>query len=185
MLNWYALNSKPHSEKIVHDGLSARGIEVYLPVLQAPTHGARAALARPFFPSYLFAHVDLDRVGLSALQYLPGVRRLVFCGDQPAPVPQAAIDRIRLRLKELEKGITDGAGEPLAPGDRVLITSGPLAGLEAVFDRRLSSEERVRVLINFLQRGMHVDIEREAVRKIRIGQRPEGLWGVRGSSRRR
>ncbi len=178
MLNWYALNSKPHSERFVYDGLAARGIEAYLPVWQPSRRSARPVAPRPFFPSYLFAHVDLDVVGLSVLQYLPGVRRLVFCGDRPASVSQAAIDRIHLRLSELEKSVRDELGEPLAPGDRVIITDGPLAGLEAVFERGLSSEARVRVLINFLQRGMHVDIEREFIRKARIGHPPISSRGI-------
>ncbi len=170
MLDWYALNSKPHSEKIVYDALLARGIEAYLPAWQPPQRSTRARGPRPFFPCYLFAHADLDAIGLSVLQYLPGVRRLVFCGDQPARVPQVAIDRIRVRLAELEHSFTDAEGEPLFPGDRVVITDGPLAGLEAVFDRRLSSDARVRLLINFLQHGTRVEIERERIRKVTLGQ---------------
>jgi transcriptional antiterminator RfaH len=165
VLSWYALNSKPHSEKSVYEGLTARGIEGYLPLWQPPRRSPRAQALLPFFPCYLFALVDLEVVGLSALQYLPGVRRLVSCGDQPARVPQAAIERIRARLSEMERSITDAMGRPLAPGDRVLITGGPLAGLEASFDCRLSSDERVRLLVDFLQTGTHVEIDREFVQK--------------------
>ncbi len=180
MLNWYALNSKPHSEQTVYDALVARGIEAYLPVWQPPRRTKRARGPRPFFPCYLFAHADLEVVGLSALQYLPGVRRIVFCGDQPARVPPTAIERIRVRLKELEQCFTDAIGEPLSPGDIVTITDGPLAGLDAVFDRRLSSGERVRLLVNFLQRGLPVDIEREFVRKATLGRQNAARVELRG-----
>ncbi len=178
MLDWYALNSKPHSEKTVYDALAARGIEAYLPVWQSQRR--RAPRARPFFPCYLFVHADLEVIGLSALQYLPGVRRVVFCGDQPARVSQQVIDRIRVRLTEMDNSITDMIGEPLSPGDHVVITEGPLAGLEAVFDRRLSSDARVQLLINFLQRGTRLDIEPEFVRKVNPQHRSAAPRGTRG-----
>ncbi len=165
MLNWYALNTKPCSERSVVEALAVRGIEAYVPLWRRPRRGSRARASVPYFPGYLFAHVDLEAVGLSALQYLPGVRRLVFCGEQPARVPKASIDRIRTRLAELELSATDSMGESLAAGDRVVITGGPLAGLEASFDCRLSSDQRVRLLLDFIQTGAHLDIDRELVRK--------------------
>ncbi len=180
MLNWYALHTKPHSEKLVCNTLSARGVETYLPLWQPPRPSRRMRGPRPFFPCYLFVHADLETLGVSALQYLPGVRRLVFSGGEPARVPPAAIDRIRVRLSELEKSITDGLGEPLAAGDRVMITSGPLAGLEAVFDRGLSDEARVRLLVDFLQRGTAVEIDREAIRKVTLGRENAERRKLRG-----
>ncbi len=177
MLSWYALYTKPHKERQVEAVLASRGIETYLPLVPQGTRGTRP---HAFFPCYLFAHVDLEAVGLSALQYVPGVRRLVFCGDQPARVPQAVIDRLQLRLSELDKCITDASGEPLTTGDRVVITSGPLAGFDAVFDRRLSSGERVRLLVNFLQRGTRVEIEREFVRKVTLTDRRTAMREARG-----
>ena len=183
MLNWYALNSKPHSEKFVFEGLTSRGIEAYLPLWQPPRQGRRGAGPRPYFPSYLFARADLEVVGLSALRYMPGVRRLVFCGDQPAFVPQVAIDRIRAQLSDLANTFTDAYGQSLTHGDRVVITGGPLAGLEAIFDHRLSSGERVRLLINFIQNGAHVDVEREFVQK--IAMRSDWQFSVRNPGRTR
>ncbi len=164
MLNWYAVNSKPNSERFVCEGLAARGFESYLPVrrLSRSRYGRGAF---PYFPGYLFARADLDCVGQSALQYLPGVRRLIFCGDQPARVPQKVIDEIRARLDQMEASVTDAAGQPIARGDRVTILGGPLAGLEASFDGQASSAERVRLLVDFLQSGAHLEIDSALVRK--------------------
>jgi transcriptional antiterminator RfaH len=168
--NWYALNSKPRCEKYVQAGLAARGIESYLPLWRVQQPRGQPAMARPFFPSYLFARVDLETKGLSSLIYIPGLRRVVFCGDRPAVVDQAVIDRIRERLAEMEASPADAVGEPLAHGDRVAITGGPFEGFEAVFDRRLSSSQRVRVLIDFLERQVPCEIEPELVRKQASGK---------------
>lgn len=165
MLTWYALNTKPRSERVVCEALAARGFESYLPLWTPARPGPHSPGSVPFFPGYLFARADLDLVGISALQYLAGVRHLVFCGDQPARVPQAAIEQIRSRICEMEKSQTDALGQLLMAGDRVIITGGPLAGFEASIDCRLSSSERVRLLVDFLQTGAHLEIDREFVRR--------------------
>jgi transcriptional antiterminator RfaH len=165
MLNWYALNCKPHCERLVSVGLASRGIGAYLPLWQPSLHLTRVTRPHPFFPGYLFAHADLETVGLSALQYLPGVRRLVFYGDQPAPIPETAVLAIERRLAEMHKCIVDGVGQPLTKGDRVVITAGPFQGYEGIFDRRLSPEDRVRLFIDFSKKLTPLEIEREYVRR--------------------
>ncbi len=84
------------------------------------------------------------------------------------PVEPEVIARIRLRLDSLGQTLTDGRGKPLALGDHVRITAGPLAGLEAIFDGRLTSQDRVRLLVNFLQRGARVEVERQHVQKVKV-----------------
>jgi transcriptional antiterminator RfaH len=165
MLHWYALNSKPHCEKFVQEGLLARGMEAYLPLWRPPQPRGSSPLLRPFFPNYLFARADLEVVGLSGLKYIPGLRRVVFCGNQPAPVAQIVIDEIRRRLVEIEQSVVDAEGRPLRRGDRVEITGGPLAGLEAVFDERLDSGQRVRVLVDFLRKQARYELEAGLIRK--------------------
>jgi transcriptional antiterminator RfaH len=49
--------------------------------------------------------------------------------------------------------------EGLKSGDAVTIQDGPFAGHEAIFDKRLSGPDRVRVLLNLLQnRRVPVDL---------------------------
>lgn len=165
MLNWYALNSKPHSERLVYEALRSEGIGAYLPLWPAPRDVRRPLRPQPFFPGYLFVHADLDVVGRSALQFRQGVRRLVFCGDQPAVIPESVIRGIERRLAGLEVSAIDSAGQPLNHGDRVLITGGPFRGYEGIFDRRLSSEERVRLLLDFSSKLTPLDIGRDLIQK--------------------
>ncbi len=163
ILSWYALNTKPHCELLVCTGLAQRGIESYLPALKA----GRVGRETPFFPCYLFVHADLKQLGRSALQYLPGVRRLVAYDDAPVPVADALIEHIRIKLAELEHEVKDGRGQVLRHGDRVRITSGPLAGVDAVFDCSLSSHDRVRLLVDFIRRGASVEIDRGYIEKLK------------------
>lgn len=161
---WHALHTKPHKERQVEAFLRGRGIEVYFPTIPAPNRLRRDA-ERAFFPSYLFAHVDLAAVGLWTLHYAPGMRGVVMFGGVPARVDDSVIARLKERLAHVD--VVDTLGEALTPGDRVVITTGPLADFEAVFDQRLTPDGRVRVLIQFLQRWTPVEVEASVLRKTR------------------
>jgi transcriptional antiterminator RfaH len=149
MKHWYVLHTKPHKEYQVADHLSRRKVEVYVPFIPAQRVNPRAARERPYFPCYIFARADLDAIGVSALQWTPGLRRLVEFGGQPAIVPDNFVFEIKRRVDYIcEAGglIFDG----LVQGAPVKITSGPFAGYEGVFDSRLSGSERVRVLLTLI-----------------------------------
>jgi transcriptional antiterminator RfaH len=148
---WYTLFSKPRKETQIENYLASKGIEIFYPTLKIDPVNPRAARVRGFFPRYLFIHVDLEEVGISGLEWIPGAVGLVQFGGVPAEVPDAFIDDLRHRLIQIERvgGLhLDG----LKQGDKVKITSGPFAGLEAVFDPHLSAEQRVQVLLHPLSR---------------------------------
>ncbi|MBM3130827.1 MAG: hypothetical protein FJ009_19645 [Chloroflexi bacterium] len=161
---WHALHTKPHKERQVESFLSGRGIEIYFPTIPAPKR-SRGSDERAFFPSYLFARADLEAIGLWTVHYAPGMRGVVMFGGQPARVDDRVIATLQARLADVS--VVDALGEALNHGDRVVITQGPLADFDAVFDKQLSADGRVRVLIEFLQRATPVEIEARALRKTR------------------
>jgi transcriptional antiterminator RfaH len=164
MEHWYTVHTKPHKERQVETVLTTRGIEVYFPVVPAPRRNQRSAQSA-FFPCYLFVHADLDTTGLWSLHYAPGVRRVVMFGDHPAKVDDSIIATLRARLVRTDSAYANG--DALKRGDRVVITSGPLANMEALFDQSLSPAGRVRILINWLERGTPVELDSTMLRKIR------------------
>lgn len=163
---WYALFSKPRKEAQVESYLRASGIETFYPTLNVRPVNPRAARTRGFFPRYLFIHADLDAVGVTVLDFIPGAVGLVQFGGQPSVVPDAFIHELRQRLRRIEQagGLhLDG----LKRGDKVKITQGPFAGYEAVFDERLSGEDRVQVLLHWLGRETKLKVKNNAVEKRR------------------
>ncbi len=161
--HWYALYTKPRKEVQVSEALSGRGIQTYLPVYRprGGRHGDKGP--RPVFPCYLFARVDFSSRGVSSVQWTPGLRRIVGFGGDPAVVPDEIVSDIRERLARGESAWWDGG---LQPGDRVRIKSGPLKGFGAIFDRRLSSAERVRIFIDVLGRLRACQIGADSLEKM-------------------
>ena len=99
--HWYALHTKPHKERQVDSLLRSRKVDTFLPLLKVNPVNPRAAREKPYFPSYLFVHVDIDVIGLSILRWTPGLLRMVEFGGELGTVPASLISQIRDRLAEI------------------------------------------------------------------------------------
>ncbi len=157
---WYVLRSKARKEDAVFAQARQHGLEVFYPRLRVNPVNPRSRKVRPYFPGYMFVHVDLEEVGISTLQWMPHSLGLVQFGGEPATVPDSMIQAIRKRTEE----IAEAGGElflDVAPGDAVRIQEGPFAGYDAIFDARLPGTERVRVLLQFLN-DRQVSVELQA-----------------------
>lgn len=167
MQKWYALYTKPRCEHQVEQGLQTHAVETYLPLYQVQPRPGRSA-NRPFLPCYLFARVDFEVTALSRIQWMPGMRSVVYFDGKPAQVMESAIARMRERLAQL--GALDERGELLEKGDRVVITRGPFQSVDALFDKKLSSTGRVQVLVHLLKHWATLEVESNALRKVSLAQ---------------
>ena len=161
---WYVLNSKPHKENQVHSQLRANAIEAYYPTIKVKPVNPRASKIRPFFPGYLFARVDLAAVGISKLQWMPGVRKFIQFGNNPASIPDQFIRELKVRIDTIE----DAGGlvfAQLEKGDLVEIVNGPFKGYDAIFDMRLSGDARVRILVEMAGRVVSATVDVGAIEK--------------------
>lgn len=146
---WYALRVKPHKEQSVYQWLQAQNVTAYFPKVRVQPVNPRAARIRPYFPGYLFVHIDLAQMGQNAFSWTPGTHGLVTFGDIPALVPDNLIHELRKRLQRIEAngGLQTSQFQR---GDRVRIVRGPFSGYDALFDLYLPEKERVQVLLAFL-----------------------------------
>jgi transcriptional antiterminator RfaH len=155
---WYLLYTKPHKEPLVNRQLEDRGIDVFFPTLQFDRGYNRGIRLDPFFPHYLFAQIDMigDRVG--NLQWLVGMRTIVYFEGQPAIVPETVVDTLRQRLQPYENKVLRRGEWLFKPGQRVKITNGPFTGLEAIFQQGLKGAERVQILLDILGSSIRTEI---------------------------
>jgi len=151
MIHWYVIQSKPRNEEFVLQQCYSRNIEAYSPRIRVRKVNPRARKFQSYFPGYLFVHAELDDIGRSTLEWMPGAIGLVHFGGEPAIVPDTLISAIRTKVEEINAEDAHMT-EKFKPGDPVVILSGPFAGYEAIFESRLPGSERVRVLLSFLNK---------------------------------
>jgi transcriptional antiterminator RfaH len=164
-ISWYALRSKPRKEETLWRQLRSQEVEVFYPQIRVQPVNPRARKVRAYFPGYMFVYADLEATGLSYFQWMPHSAGLVAFGGEPAQVPEALINAIRRRVKE----ISEAGGElfdGLKKGDSVKIKGGPFEGYEAIFDARIDGNERVRVLLKLLSdRNITVELDSGQIEK--------------------
>jgi transcriptional antiterminator RfaH len=169
---WYALRTKPHKERPVHQLLQAQQVEVFFPSVRVHPVNPRSARLRPYFPGYLFVRADLEALGANAFSWMPGGQGLVSFGGDPAIVPDNLIHELKQRVARIQ-----AAGglifDNLSQGDRVRIVGGPFAGYEAIFDMRLPDRERVQVLLAFLSNyPQKIQLDAAHIEKVRRNNAP-------------
>lgn len=133
---WYLVRTKQHKEKVVHGILSDRSYNCFLPFLmtRSEEHGGSGRKIVPLFPCYVFAFFDLE-TQYHSVQRTPGVNGVICVGGEPSEVDESIIAEIKSRGPN---GIVEISRKPLQPGESVNVRSGPLRGINAVFERYLS-----------------------------------------------
>lgn len=164
-MHWYLIHTKPKQEKCALENLERQGYLCYLPTLPVEKlrQGAIAVAHEALFPRYLF--IQLGR-GDSFKSWAPirstkGVSRLVCFGTEPARVSEALIDRLRTQ----EALIHPEPERLFKPGERVLLTASPFAGIEGIY-QMADGERRVMVLIELLSKPVAVCVAPIALRKV-------------------
>ena len=151
MEKWYVARSKPRNEELLWKQFCLRHFESYYPCIKVLTVNPRARQMQPYFPGYLFVHVDLERIGRSIFEWMPGGIGLVSFafGDEPASVPDSLIYVIKQQVENL-KMVSPENPVLLRKGDNVVVHAGVFTGYEGIFDIQLSGTDRVRVLLSLL-----------------------------------
>ena len=128
---WYVALVRMHHEKKVAERLSKMGIDSFVPVQQEIHQWSdrRKVVDRVLLPMMIFVHVDPQEqkevLTLSAIS-----RYMVLRGEStPAVVPDQQMLRFKFMLDYSDETISMSTS-PLAPGERIRVIKGPLAGLE-------------------------------------------------------
>jgi transcriptional antiterminator NusG len=160
---WYALYTRSHCEQLVYEQLAARGFSVFLPKLDVWSRraGVRHRISMPMFPSYLFLHHIMDKIGFIDVSKARGlVRVLGERWDRLSPVPENEINAIQ-RVLQAELPV---APHPyLREGQRVRITHGSLTGVEGILVQSKLNKGLLVLSIELLRRSIAVEVDATAV----------------------
>lgn len=152
---WYVLHTKSRFENVVNEGLSKKSLEVFLPKVTVPSRrkDRRAMIKVPLFPGYIFVKTDLKPDHHLEVVKTAGAVRLIGNKDGPIPVPDETIESLRIMVASDHPVTT---GYQLEKGDRVLVVSGPFAGVSGVF---LRYRGKGRVVVNIEALGQYAGVE--------------------------
>jgi transcriptional antiterminator RfaH len=164
-LAWYVLHSKPNKEEFIRQQLKSTQIDHFYPCMVVTPVNPRSRKIRPYFPGYLFVHLDLDGGDKSpALQWMPGAVGLVAFDGKPAAVPDELISALKHHIGE--ESILRKQEQIFKPGDHVKVLTGPFDGYEGILDTTLSGSERVRILIELVRgHAIRVDLPAKSIKK--------------------
>lgn len=160
---WYAVYTRPRSEKLVFNRLLEAGIETYLPLQRTYRMWSdrKKLVEKPLLSSYIF--VKTNRKNFPAVFKINGVVKFVSFEGQPVAIPQYQIDVLRLLIdSDAQIEVTS---DKFAPGDNVEVISGSLIGLRGELIKT-GSRNRVLIRIDKLEQNLMLKIPKTFLRKV-------------------
>lgn len=156
---WYALWTRSHSERMVHDQLSAKGFHPFLPTMDgwSKRGGRRHLISLPMFPGYLFLRHALDRRSHVEVRKARGLVAILGNGwDRPAIVSDTEIESIQSLLATRLSIVSHPF---LHEGQRVRVVRGPLVDIEGLLVRTQPDKGLLVLSVNLLQRSVAVTVD--------------------------
>ncbi len=161
-ISWFCLRSRPKHEHIAAAHLrQMAGVEVFCPRLRfkRPTKRGAVWFEEAMFPGYLFAKFHfIERH--KEVGHAMGISSILRFGDRYATIGEDTVLGLRGKTNEMHVAVIESE---VRAGDKVTIIAGAMTGIEGVVTQYLSGRERVRVLLEFLGREIHAEVEKSDV----------------------
>jgi len=159
---WHVIYTKPRFEKKVFELLQQHKIEAFLPLQRTIRQwkDRKKLVELPLFPSYLFVHIS--SVNKWEVLSINGVVRFLQFEGRDATLPESDIEAIR---KSLVANPEVSDNQEFKYGDEVVITSGPLVGLEGVLVES-NGKKRLAIQINAIEKLLLVNVIPGSVAKL-------------------
>ena len=151
-LNWFAIQTKPHQERLAAEHVAQLDIEVFLPQFRQEKEicGVERLVTKALFPGYIFARF-CPLLSYDPVRYSPGILRVVGSRQSPIPIDGRIIDSIRNRV-ELD-GFVRYESRAYHPNETVSIQHGPFVGWMARVEREWDDGKRVLILLDAMQQA--------------------------------
>jgi transcription antitermination factor NusG len=166
---WFAARTRRNQEKVIKTRLEQIGVEHFIPFRKEfrRRKDRTVELMVPIIPNIVFIYTDYQTslstvndygVRLSYIRRIDGKGRLV--------VPQKQMDDFQLICRSNVSYTLSQGAEPLVKGDRVVVVSGSLAGLEGELTHGARSGGRVILKLDHIA-SFELTISVNCLRKIK------------------
>ena len=152
---WYVLHTKSRFENVVYEGLQKKSLAVFLPKIwvNSKRRDRKLLIQVPLFPGYLFVKTDLHPYEHVEIVKTAGAVRLVGNKSGPVPVPQDAVESLKIMVVS-DQPVTTGTR--FKKGDRVMVVQGPFVGITGTFVQYRGKD---RVIVNIEALGQYAGVE--------------------------
>lgn len=158
--SWAVVHTHSRCEKVLAEFLSSMSVKYYLPMVKKRrVYGRHIRESMiPLFSGYVF--YDSDGIG----------RREILKTNKVAKIIEPA-DKVKLKkeLENIERAISSGVYlekvNSFSRGDRVIVKSGPLQGVEGVFIRR-KNQAKLIISISILGTAVETNIDESYVARL-------------------
>jgi transcription antitermination factor NusG len=156
--SWFVMRTKPRNEFKVHDQITNKEIEVYLPKIERLRiwSDRKKKIFVPLFPSYLFIHGN-NTERLKAISNTIGAMGYLMYRKRPAIVTEKEIENIKISLIEPERIKVEEIR--ITNGDLVEITYGPFTGLTGII---IEIRGSYKLVVNITELSASLNIELNA-----------------------
>jgi len=161
MEKWYLLYCKRGQIERAIEHLNRQSVLCMTPMtkMEKIVRGKRTAVQEALFPNYLFVKFDHNEIHTTTIQSTRGVSHFIRFGQLPTEVPEEVIEL--LQLAPMTHAIAPDL--PIS-GDKVTITDGIFAGVQAIFDEP-NGEYRSILLLNILNKSVPKTLENTQFKK--------------------
>lgn len=154
---WYAVYTRPRSEKKVTASLEKKKFKTYCPVNKVRTQwdDSKKGLSEPLFKSYVFIYASEN--DYASIKQTEGVINFVYWLDKPVRICNEEIDVMKKFLKEYDRVSIEK--EEVKPTQKVRIVNGPLMMWEGnVVEIKTST---VKIMLPTLGYALIAEIRKE------------------------
>ncbi len=161
--NWYAIYTRPRSEKKVHELLTLYHFNSYLPLITTIRQWSdrKKKVQLPLIPSYIF--VKIEEKNLNDILPINGVVRVLKHLGKPAKIQDYEIENLKILLSDTDN-INFIETVNLKKGDSIIVEKGVFKGLIAECIK-LNGKHRVIVRIEGIKNIIEVNIPLSYVKK--------------------
>jgi len=164
---WGFAYLRPRTEKKVAEKLAGSNHPVYLPLVNKARlhHGTKVITALPMIPGYIFLAVgDQERTELKKnVRDFVHIELLREQDEEKILIGELnALHQFEILARSKEVLVNPG----IQRGDKVVVTSGPLKGLETEVIRRDDARNAIIINISILEKTVEYPLSADELKKI-------------------
>jgi transcription antitermination factor NusG len=165
---WYALYTRPRTEKKVFKQLDIKGFDAYLPLQKNLKQWSdrKKWVYEPLIKSYVFVKITIDKE--AEIVDTDHAVKLIKFDNKPVAIPENQIDLIK-KLVDTNQ-TAEATDEKFEMGDEVEIIGGKLMGYRG-FMVEHRGKSKILIRIEGLDQVILVQVPKLYLKKIRLGKK--------------